>query len=200
MTDGTQWLEMKECPVCGKRFPVLYPHLWRYKRQQGPIRKYFCSWKCVRKFDQRGVEKMELSEKAKKALKIALEGGNPIEFMKAEGSKNPSAAWYNIKMQAKEKDPETYAKLPARIVTAEQVKQTITEDPEKINVRMGENGIGFKIAQVRSLETEYRYEWDPECGLFTVWAKGDVMRLDLEDMRKLVRELPKAAAVMGVEL
>ena len=199
MTDGTQWLEMRKCGICGKRFAVLYPHLWRYKRQQGPVKKYFCSWKCVRKFDQKGVEKVELSEKARKALEIAVTGGNPIEFLKDEGSKNPSAAWYNIKMQAKEKDPETFAKLPARI-TAEQVKQKITAEPEKINIQMVKGSVGFEIAQVRSLETEYRYEWDRDCNLFTVWAKGDMMRLDLEDMRKLVKELPKAAAVMGVEL
>lgn len=199
MTDEMQWLEMKECPVCGKRFPVLYPHLWRYKRQQGPVKKYFCSWKCVREFDQRGVEEMKLSERDQKAVDIALEGGNPVKFLKAAGSKNQSAAWYNVKQKVKEADPETWEKLPARI-TAEQVKQKITAEPEKINIQMVKGSVGFEIAQVRSLETEYRYEWDRDCNLFTVRAKGDMMRLDLEDMRKLVKELPKAAAVMGVEL
>lgn len=32
------------CSQCGKDFPMLYPHLWRYKTGN----KLFCSWHCLR--------------------------------------------------------------------------------------------------------------------------------------------------------
>ena len=199
MREGLQWLEMRKCGMCGKDFAVLYPHLWRFKRLEGAQKKYFCSWGCVREFDQKGVEKVEMSEKNRKAVEIALDGGNPIEYLKKEGSKNPSAAWYSIKAQVKEKDPETYAKLPGRIAMKEPEKKKITE-PEKQKITKPVNYAGFEMMLVRSMETGYRYEWSQEFDLFTIRAIGDELTLSLEDMRKMYRELPEAAAVLGVEL
>ena len=42
------------CPVCGKAFDVLWPHLWSYKRE----RLFLCSWKCLRLFDEKGSTEM----------------------------------------------------------------------------------------------------------------------------------------------
>lgn len=56
---------------------------------------------------------MKLSERDQKVVEIALGGGSPAAFLKAQGSKNPSAAWYNIKMKLKDNDPETYSKIQA---------------------------------------------------------------------------------------
>ena len=195
---GTEWLEMRECGTCGKRFAVLYPHLWKFKRPQGAKKVYFCSYGCVRKFDQKGVEKVELSEKARKALEIAVAGGNPIEFLKDEGSKNPSAAWYNIKMQAKEKDPETFAKLPgthrkkAEIHMAP-LPETITnievpvKNPndifEKIEIRSADSGMIYKRAE----------------GGMTMILDGKGIYLDKKTWKQLAEEIPKALKTLGVE-
>ena len=38
-----------KCPVCGKRFDVLWPNQWAYKRGN----KFICSWGCIRKYDRK---------------------------------------------------------------------------------------------------------------------------------------------------
>ena len=36
--------------------------------------------------------------------------------------------------------------------------------------------------------------------MFEIHAKGDEMRLCIEDLRKLMKELPEAGKVLGVEI
>ena len=49
MLDHTE----KDCPVCGKRFTVLYPEIWAYRTGYGKEspgnkgRVYYCSWGCL---------------------------------------------------------------------------------------------------------------------------------------------------------
>jgi len=76
----------------------------------------FCSWKCLRAFEK-GIRSeikhmMKLGERSRKAVDIALEGGDPVEYFRQLGQKNPSAAWCSLKAQLREKEPETYARLP----------------------------------------------------------------------------------------
>lgn len=101
-----------KCGSCGKEFYILYPALWAYKK--GP--RVFCSWKCLRAFEKgiRSESKrmMKLGERSRKAVDIALEGGDPVEYFRQLGQKNPTAAWSSLKAQLREKDPETYARLP----------------------------------------------------------------------------------------
>ena len=119
------------CPVCGKAFDVLWPHMWAYKRES----RYICSWKCLRAYDKptetrseenmKGVKRLG-SVQNEEAVKCALAGGNPLKYLENCGSKNPSAAWYHIKQKVKEVDPETYAKLPKKI----QRKDAVKKEPE----------------------------------------------------------------------
>ena len=48
---------IKNCPICGKAFDVLYPDIWRYKRNN----RFICSWKCIRLFD--GKEERQVKER-----------------------------------------------------------------------------------------------------------------------------------------
>ena len=49
---------MRKCWTCGKVFDVLYPELWRFKEGTPPsVRKWFCSWKCLRADEKKGIEK-----------------------------------------------------------------------------------------------------------------------------------------------
>lgn len=208
---GTEWLEMRECGTCGKRFPVLYPHLWRFKRPQGAKKVYFCSYGCVRKFDQKGVEKVELSEKARKALEIAVAGGDPIGFLKEEGSKNPSAAWHSIKMQAKEKDPETFAKLPEKRMRKKKETEPKAEQPApKISTEVILNAEGltvrpvarnpediFEKLTIRSAASGMTYK-RAEGGM-TMILDGKGVFLNRETWTKLAEEIPKALRTLGVD-
>ena len=69
----------------------------------------------------KGVEEMRkvTLEDKKKAVEIALSGGNPLKYLKEIGCGNPSASWAYIKKTLKEVDPEKYARLPSRANAAE---------------------------------------------------------------------------------
>ena len=51
----------------------------------------------------------------KKAVQIAVDGGNPLNFLRELGSSNPCDCWKKIKKGLEQADPELYAKLPERL-------------------------------------------------------------------------------------
>ena len=98
------------CPVCKKEFEILHPQMWRYKINS----EYVCSWGCLRKGETKGVEpvKREIPQEAKQeAVRIAIEGGDPIEYL-GKYSVNPAGMWTYIRSVVKKTDPETFAKIP----------------------------------------------------------------------------------------
>ncbi len=114
------------CPVCGKEYDVLYPDKWTYKRRRtGEHMFYLCSWSCLRKFDEAKESAKQVKhgtitlDQKKKAVDIALAGGNPLTFLAECGSANPGNMWWTIKQNLKEVDPEKYEKLPKRLNTSE---------------------------------------------------------------------------------
>lgn len=123
-------MSVHQCPECRREFEVLYPDLWAYKSGKGNNARFICSWCCLRRYEKRGVKEMKLSERDQKALDIALEGGNPIEFLKGFGIKNPGTAWYNIKLKVKHGDLETYRKLPAKITSKKPTAGAATDEAE----------------------------------------------------------------------
>ena len=113
------------CPVCQKKFCVLWPTQWALKVKG----QYYCSWMCLRA-DEKGM-KEELGatrvpdEAKKKAIQAALNGENPYEFLKPY-TKNPSAMWTSIKTMVRKKNPELYAKIPD-LRDLKKVKQKLEE-------------------------------------------------------------------------
>jgi len=152
--DGTDWLEMKKCRSCGKKFPVLYPQLWRYKRMNGSRTEYFCSWGCLRKSEPKEERKDETEmedkrvkrdrvEIARKIIEMAKDGqaGAPvIRYLEELGYQNPVQAWQDIKRYCRKQAPELYAQLPIRyhgktttagqVEVAEKLPETEKQVPE----------------------------------------------------------------------
>lgn len=124
---------IRKCPVCGIMFDVLYPDLWRFKRNH----IFYCTYSCLKLSDE-GVKEMAkiTKEQKQKAVDIALDGGNPVEFLKGCGSMAPDQMWTYIKKTLKAKEPEVYAKLllkavdKAPTVKFEDVKKDIMEIPQ----------------------------------------------------------------------
>lgn len=73
-------------------------------------------------------------EQKKKAVQIALDGGNPFDFLRQCGSKEPAGLWWTIKQNLKKVDPETYAKLPKRLDQSSPAKK-----PEKAKKNPGDD-------------------------------------------------------------
>lgn len=124
------------CPVCGKRFTVMWPHQWAFKRGK-PNPKFYCSWKCLRTLDKENGDdkpvkhaKVALEDK-KKAVEIALAGGDPLKYLKDHGAGNAWSMWYGIKENLKVREPETYRKLPDLRLKGNSRKKPETEKAEE---------------------------------------------------------------------
>ena len=64
------------------------------------------------KGDENKLSRKITLEQKKKAVQIAIEGGDVLEYLQQLGSKNPSGLWWTIKNDVKAADPELYAKIP----------------------------------------------------------------------------------------
>lgn len=66
-------------------------------------------------------------EHKKKAVEIALEGGDPLKYLKDHGAGNAPAMWYTIKQHLKEADPEKFSRLPDMRANGNNRKKPETE-------------------------------------------------------------------------
>lgn len=128
---------MFNCPVCGRLKCSYWPEHWVFRRGD----TFYCSETCycidlfrdmnlIKQVElerrQRKVGKLTLEIK-KKAVQTAIDGGDPIKYLADCGYTAPDKMWCYIKAQLKEKDPETFAKIPDR----RKVKKV--EVPEPVN-------------------------------------------------------------------
>ena len=220
-SDGTDWLGGKVCPVCGKQFAVLYPHLWRYKRPKRGGEHYFCSWGCLRAYDKEGEQKMGaraiLTEADRnEAVRLAMDGGDPAEFLRSKGIKDPHGTWYKIKQTVKECNPEIYEKIPdRRIARKEAPKEPVTKQAVikavKDTVRAVNKGkqkpkqeeedpfpclttgISTPIGDFRYYAKQQYLDWTPI-------GQDDNVSLNTYEWDQFVKHFPKVLEILGVKL
>ena len=128
---------MFTCPVCGKMKCTYWPEHWVYRRGED----FLCSEDCQIVYDTqkqrkmsgwiddyfkkkkgkdgkaimgKGKRKVTLEQK-KKAVQIAIDGGDPREYLRQCGSENPDSLWWYVKKVIKEKDPALYEKIPEKL-------------------------------------------------------------------------------------
>lgn len=129
------------------------------------------------KGDEEKMKKITLEQK-KKAVQIAIDGGDPLEYLRNHGSKNPSGLWWTIKNDVKSADPELYARIPMlnavrknkpetetavpvdkeTVVAAEEAKPQI---PERLIAKIEvENPLmdGFTVTSIRGKFGEYHMD------------------------------------------
>lgn len=121
-----KWLETKQCSICGKRFSVLYPDIYTYKRRKYGMSRvlWFCSYTCVRAYDadkERGTKAMDekISKRDRKGVLLGIidadkEGMSAEEYLASIGYTKPTQAYYDLKRWAKDHEPELHAQLPDR--------------------------------------------------------------------------------------
>jgi hypothetical protein len=131
----------------------MYPQLWAYKRGEF----YFCTWSCLRLFDKEvgdmGHTKITLEQK-KKAVQIAIEGGDPIGFLDKCGSENAAGIWYTIKKHLKENDPKTYDRLPDKYKPREKAQ----EPGKKVDVSIEDLHFPMKVTHIEETENGLKAE------------------------------------------
>lgn len=121
MSGNVDWLEVKKCRQCGKKFTVLYPSMWRYQlREHSTRRMWFCTWGCIQAY-RRGKEAKEVKRtglsraETAEALVEAMEAGrDPLEFLRERGYADPAKAYENMKQYCREKNHELLARFPKK--------------------------------------------------------------------------------------
>ena len=219
--DGTDWLGGKVCPVCGKQFAVLYPHLWRYKRPKRSGEHYFCSWGCLRAWDKEGEQKMGaraiITEADRnEAVRLAMAGGDPAEFLQSKGIKDPHGTWYKIKQDVKLKNPDLYEKIPDRRkirkekaeepVTKQAVIKAVKDTVRAVNKGKQKpkqeeedpfpcltTGISTPIGDFRYYAKQQYLDWTPI-------GQDDNVSLNTYEWDQFVKHFPKVLEILGVKL
>ena len=169
------------CPVCGKKFHVQYPHLWVY-REDGV---HICTWKCLRKIRREKEEKM------------------------AEELKNieePTPKKRGRKPKAKEDLAVVKLSGPIKIETPEAERVQVVETPETPEidpVLLPATYDGMVIREVEGLFGRYRYSGDLGRAEYIDFENADGMEtlsLTVDQWRKFREEQIKAALILGVRL
>ena len=122
MRERETWMpDDRKCRNCGKRFTVLHPTRWAYKRPKGARYEYFCSWGCLRadeKKDERKEEKeVKTQDKTQrtrmntkdmeKAVEMLKNGDKALDqFLKNHGITNIYKWKYNIRTRHGIQKPE----------------------------------------------------------------------------------------------
>ena len=103
-----------------------------------------------------------------KAVQIAISGGDPLDWLRTCGAKNPSAAWFYIKKTVAKADPKLYEKIP------EKPGMVINESGQAVPVKeqtLPEKFEGGLTAQVADEKAEWTAP--PAAGDQTAAAGGD---------------------------
>ena len=127
------------CPICGKAFDVLWPQIWRYKRNN----RFICSWKCIRLFD--GKEERQVKERVS-VKRTRMSRDDMAEAVRMWKANDPGLDQYltdhgithigkwkqNQKARYGESTPATLkVDGPLRIETPEAHNVDIVETPEE---------------------------------------------------------------------
>lgn len=147
----------------------------------------------------------------KKVVEFAISGGDPLEKIRAAGIKNAGPAWYTIKKNLKETDPELYAKIPERPsrpgpkprqkeqkTATVKVSEPVEDKPaQKITKPLCHSGL-----KAIGWGGEFgKYIYDEKNGFLDVdMVDGDLISMKIEEWQRFLKELRDAAALMGVEL
>ena len=206
------------CPVCKKEFEILHPQMWRYKINS----EYVCSWGCLRKGETKGVEpvKREIPQEAKlEAVRIAIEGGDPIEYL-GKYSVNPAGMWTYIRSVVKKTDPETFAKIPnlrekppkktlqvekpkkPRTVKAAEIVTSVNNEAEKYekagNIVVQDTDV--QILRLESRKTGIEYSLSDDRKRMVMESGGDLFNVTIEQLPDFLQELPPICRQLGVKV
>ena len=122
-----------KCAACGKEIEILRPEMWVYSINK---KQFFCGWKCIQKYrEQKEEKKLGITlEQKKKAVSIALGGGDPEVYLKECGSEKPAVSWANILRNLETKDPEVY-----ELLTRKKKPKVDKGMPKKMELEAGGN-------------------------------------------------------------
>ena len=104
-------------------------------------------------------------EQKKKAVQIAIDGGDPYEFLRECGSLNPAKIWGLIRAHMKEEDPETFSKIPDLRKNGAKKRN---ENKEEAGVRLDDmeadaKAAGIPVVTANAIKEALQHEPEPVC-------------------------------------
>ena len=148
-----------------------------------------------------------------KAIKIALEGGDPKPYLSGLGCEDPVSTWYRIRKDLKDNFPDIAAKLPKRIgPKAEPMKvkpDSKPAEPEKLGPEPAPIvktvkpyiPLSFDGNKVRGVENELgRFDYDAKFNLLA-WntTEGDEITMTPDRWIMLIEQVgPSVLSVLGL--
>ena len=193
---------IKNCPICGKAFDVLYPDIWRYKRNN----QFICSWKCIRLFD--GKEEKQVKERV--SVKRTRMGRDDMaEAVRMWKVNDPGLDQYltdhgithigKWKQNARDRygvaAPATVnVDGPLRIETKEpaQVEVVTTGTPVPPPFEYKTTGISTAIGDFQYFKRTGYLDWTD--------LNGETVSMNLEEWKEFMKLFPEVLKVLGVEL
>jgi hypothetical protein len=182
------------CPVCGKKFHVQYPHLWVY-REDGV---HICTSKCLRKIRREKEEKMAEELKNIEEPTPKKRGRKPKAKEKA-----PTPSFEDVKKSIME-IPQIKVDGPIRIEA---------EEPEKVEVLpvsmdaipadgpLMRGGMEYRVTGIQTEIGDFQYyprnkylDWIPSA------CPEEVVSMNVEEWLQLLSDLPKIMGVLGVKV
>lgn len=226
---------MAVCPICGTRRVIYWPEHWVYRRGE----TYYCSENCMmvdetrdmkmihkiahvraQKGSRNKMKQIITYEQKKQAALIAIDGGNPLEYLATLGSSNPVKMWGHIRTLMKEKEPEIFAKIPdgretakkagkaptvklsgpIRIETPEAHKVEVVETPEDPPTRVIRRIGKYEVSAIR-VENLGEFYYDIKYNSID-WRAPDGAEVSLHpgEWERLMDELPGILTALGVKL
>ena len=141
-------------------------------------------------------------EQKKKAVQIAIDGGNPVDYLKECGSDAPDKTWWFIKNKLKDANPELYAQIPDRrakkTITAPastlatkpavEKEQTKAENINKAEPMEKKPGVKISITAVSS--GKFVFIKNTNGIIIENRDRNQTLTLEQEDIKGLVEALP----------
>ena len=232
------------CDICGKKIFTACPQNWPYRYKQKIFCSEDCrivhAARDLHKFEFITLEEREMiradmngnhqkaerknedmgntfltEEQKGKAVEIALEGGDPIAYLKECGCGNPWGNWGYIKTKLQKSDPEKHA----RITEAEEKRKGKPEkktvkDPKELKVaQMDDADLNVKLVipntvpelqyKVIGIETQLgKFQYDEASDQLRWMPKGSmtVVMMKAEDWQRMAADLPKIMKAIGAEV
>ncbi len=177
-----------------------------------------------------GTPRIVQPENEKEAVRIAIEGGDPRDYLAGLGLKAPQQAWSQIRQKVKDHDPETFEKLPKTLAYRKKAKETpegsladaVTgmkdaaetffgecqkmglniETPETPKICMPVNYDGMMVREVEGNFARYRRSDIAGTTYIDIEVTEgcDTLSYTVDHWRKFRKEQEKAAVILGVEL
>lgn len=170
------------------------------------------------------IMKILTQEEKNKAVEVAMDGGNPFEYLKSIGCRNPYTSWQTIKKGLKKDNQEAYDRLPKEMPRAKaapmRVKKTpakkpavtkvtevteVTEPVTELTPAKIRKPLNYDGMTIRAVEGEFgKYHFSDVNGKQWIDYEdkegADMLSMTVEQWRGFMKELKHAAAILGVEL